>query len=147
MFHKYRTEGPEGSAWRRQFYQENIGMDHGKATAHTSICWTRPDIIWVVSIDKWFAFKQILILVRMVILNSVWATALFTRDARLTALSDAAGHDAGGMMSFYAFTETSTKMWTHLHRLVLWAARSFSSPPRLKDSQCRGKKHELKHFY
>lgn len=49
-------------------------------------------------------------------------------------------------MSYYTITVTSTKMWTSLHRLVLWAARCCSSPPRLKDSQCRGKNTWIKAF-
>lgn len=40
----------------------------------------------------------------------------------------------------------SNKMWTHLHRLVLWTSQCASGPPRLKDSQCRGKKTWIKAF-
>lgn len=35
---------------------------------------------------------------------------------------------------------------THLHRLILWTSKCVSGPPRLKDSQCRGKKTWIKAF-
>lgn len=76
----------------------------------------------------------------VVALKGLWVTLLYTRDAGLNAFFDAAVHYAGGLMSYYTIPVTPTKMWTSLHRLVLWAARCHSSPPRLLDSQCRGKK-------
>lgn len=75
-----------------------------------------------------------------VALKGLWVTILHTHDARLTVFFDAAVHYAGGIMSYYTVPVTPTEMWTSLHRLVLWAAWCRSSPPRLQDSQCRGKK-------
>lgn len=155
MFYKYRKKTPTFKTLKRvhlrtQFY-------HRRPLAGTT--WkpqsSSPFVILftllklLLKINQWFASTWIQILMIMIALKGLWVTMLYIHDAGLNVLSQC--HCTlcwGEIMSYYTSTMTSTKIWTNLHRLVLWTAQCCSSPPpRLKDSQCRGKKNELKHFY